>query len=172
MFLSPLLSAVLIFLARIADVSLDTLRLVSIIQGRRGAAWVLGFLQVLIWLYAVSSVLSHIQQMPWLALPYALGYATGNYVGVTIEQWLGYGVQVVRIFTRRGAQTAAILRGDGFGVTEIDGRGKDGPVSILTIVTRRRAATTVTVRARELDPACFFTIDDVRFKSAPVPASP
>jgi len=155
-----------VFSARIVDVSLDTLRLFAVVHGKRGRAWCFAFLQVLIWLAAVSSVITYIWDKPWYAVAYALGFATGNYVGISLEGWMAQGEQVVRVFSRRGAEIAAVLRGEGYGVTEFDGRGKNGHVTMLFIETRRKTAMDVARRARGLDPECYLIIDDIRATSS------
>lgn len=164
--LSVLLGCVLIFLARVADVSLDTLRMVQVIRGHRALAWVLGFLQVLIWIFAVAHVMKHITE-PAYAISYALGFATGNFLGITIERWLAHGDQVIRVFTTAAAGDAMAhrLRGHGYGVTVFDGRGKDGPVAQLFIEATRRRVSEAARLARQMDPACFYVIDDVRVAS-------
>lgn len=156
-----LIKCVLIFLARIGDVSLGTLRTVVVMQGRRGLSWLLGFFEVLIWVFAVSAVISNLNH-PLLAISYALGFATGNYVGLTIEQWWAPGRQVVRVFSRIGREMAERLRADGYGVTLFTGEGRDGPVNSLYIQTARRGADALTDLAREIDPACFYVVEDVR----------
>ncbi len=158
---SILFTCVLIFCARICDVSLGTLRTVSVINGRGGVAWMLGFVEVLIWVFAVSNVIANLSH-PAYAVAYALGFATGNYVGVRIEQWVAYGRQIVRVFTRRGAEIAAALRGAGFGVTQFDGHGRDGPVQSLLIETRRRGVGEIIDRARTIDESCYYTVEDIK----------
>lgn len=158
------LGCLLIFIARLADVSLDTLRMVAVIRGRRYMAWGLGFFQVLIWVYAISAVMKNISQPPY-AIAYALGFATGNFLGITIENWLAHGEQVIRIFTRRGEETAARLWAHGFGVTVFDGRGKDGPVSELYIQSARKRMQEVASIARQMDPECYYVVEDVRLAS-------
>lgn len=158
------LGCLLIFIARLADVSLDTLRMVAVIRGRRAMAWGLGFIQVLIWVYAISAVMKHIAQPPY-AIAYALGFATGNFLGITIEGWLAHGEQVIRIFTRRGEETAARLRAHGCGVTIFDGRGKDGPVSELYIHSARKKMQEIASIARQMDPECYYVVEDVRLAS-------
>lgn len=155
----------LIFLARIGDVSLGTLRTVAIWQGRRGMAWVLGFFEVLIWVYAVSQVIVNLNHWA-LAVSYALGFATGNYVGLTIEQWWAPGRQVVRFFTRMGLDVAEQLRAAGFRVTTFEGQGRDGPVQSLYVESNRREVPRITEIARGADPHCYYVVDDVRHASS------
>ena len=157
--------AALIVVARIADVSLGTLRTVSVINGRKHLAWGLGFAEVLIWVLVVSAVIQQISQHWAYPVAYALGFATGNFIGITIEQYFAFGEQVLRIFTRSGGAMAARLREDGFGVTELDGRGKDGPVQVLFVTVKRRRTPSVIAAARGIDPGCYYTIDDIRAAS-------
>lgn len=161
-----ILTCVLIVLARIADVSLGTLRTVAVIYGRRTASWFLGFFEVLIWVFVVSRVINQAQQEPIYAVFYAIGFATGNFIGITIEQRLAYGQQVVRVFTRQGHAVAEALRNLNFRVTELDGRGREGPVSVLFIGTQRKRTPEVLRTARGVDARCYYVIDDVRISEA------
>lgn len=161
---SVLLTCLLIVAARIMDVSLGTIRTINVVQGRRLFALVLGFFEVLIWLLVVSRVINEIQ-VPAYAIAYALGFALGNFVGMTIESRLALGRQVVRIFSRRGTEMAAALRGVGLRVTQFEGWGRDGPVQELLIEIGRRHAANVVEQARGLDPACFYMVDDIRLVS-------
>ncbi len=158
---SVALTCLAIFVARIGDVSLGTIRTVMIVQNRRLLAWVLGFFEVLIWVFAAAKVLGSLDQ-PIYAISYALGFASGNYVGLTVERWLSIGRQAVKIFTRRGPEIAAALRAAGSGVTEFEGRGRDGAVFELFITTGRRRIRSIVRQAREMDPDCFYVVEDVR----------
>ena len=162
---SVILISLAIVLARVIDVSLGTFRTVAVVQGRRGLAWVLGFFEVLTWVLVVSEVLATVKDHTWFAIPYAIGFATGNYVGIAIEARLALGRQVVRIFTKDGARLAAALRDANFGVTEFDGRGKDGPVTMLFVEVERRTASEIVRIARAADPKCFYTMGDIRVAS-------
>lgn len=161
-----LATSLLILLARIADVSLGTVRTVAVINGRRWLAWALGFFEVLVWIVIVAQVIQNIGDSPLYPIAYALGFATGNFIGITIETHVAYGEQVVRIFSRRGAAVAPILRERGYRVTEFEGRGRDGPVEMLFLETRRKLVPGVIAAAREVDPDCFYIVDDVRMASA------
>jgi uncharacterized protein YebE (UPF0316 family) len=164
--LGVLTTCALIILARIGDVSLGTIRTICVVNGRALISWILGFFEVLIWIFAVSKVLSGPLSLPY-ALAYAFGFATGNYVGVTVEQFIAFGEQVVRIFTRRGAEVAEALRGEGFRVTEFDGRGRDGLVSLLFIETRRKDTRRLLRHLHHTDPNTFYLVDDIRLARYP-----
>ena len=100
----------LIVLARITDVSLDTIRTVSIIQGRRAFAAVLGFFEAVVYICAVAKVLLNMNQ-PVYAVAYGLGFAAGTYLGMVIEQRLAFGKQLVFLLTPKGPELAEVLRG-------------------------------------------------------------
>lgn len=160
------ITCVLIVLARIGDVSLGTLRTVAVIYGRRYTAWFLGFFEVLIWVFVVARVITEAQNEPLYAVCYALGFATGNFIGITIEQHIAYGHQVVRVFTKMGHHMADTLRDEGWRVTQFDGRGRSGPVALLFINTPRKRTPELARRAREIDVTCYYTVDDIRSASA------
>lgn len=162
-----LFASLLIFLARLIDVSLDTLRMIAVFRGHRMWAWLFGFVQVIVWIYAVSYAMQHIHDHPIVAVSYALGFACGNFLGVTIERWLAHGEQVIRVFTNpeHAEPIACRLRGHGYGVTIFEGRGKDGPVSQLFVESSRKRVNDVAKLCRAMDPGCFYIIGDIRVAS-------
>lgn len=164
--LTVALTCVLIVVARIADVSLGTIRTIMVVQGRRMLAFVLGFVELLIWVAVVSRVIQGIGDQPLYALAYAGGFALGNYIGMTIEARLAMGRQIVRIISRVGPELAQELRTAGFMVTQFDGYGRDGPVQMLFVECPRRHTRQIIGEARRLDPKCYYSVDDVRATSA------
>ncbi len=158
-------AAAFVFFARVADVALGTFRTSLVVSGRRGLAWAVAFAESSIWLLAVSRALQDLDD-PILLLAFALGFATGTFVGITIEGVVALGEQVLRVFTKEGARVAAVLRERGLRVTRFPGEGRDAPVDLLFIQLRRRQAREVVQLAREYDPECFCVIDDVRMAVA------
>ena len=126
---SILLTGIAIFLARIIDVSLGTLRTISIIQGRTWVSFWLGFGEIIIWLWVISTVIPQIKDIPILAIFYAFGFAFGNMVGIRIEKLLAFGHVIIRVISREHySQMTKVLRQAGFGVTTFHGEGMNGPV--------------------------------------------
>jgi uncharacterized protein YebE (UPF0316 family) len=154
-----------IILARIGDVSIGTIRTIMTIQGRRGLAITLAMFELTIWVFVVSRVINEISKQPVYGVAYAIGFALGTYIGMTIEQRLALGRQVVRIITRQGPELAQALRATGLLVTQFDGYGRDGPVQELFIEVERKQTRKVIARARELDPKCYYMVDDIRTAS-------
>ncbi|MFN3308908.1 MAG: DUF2179 domain-containing protein [Anaerolineales bacterium] len=156
------LGAGMIFLMRVSDMTLDTLRVLVVMRGKKSIAWVLGFCQSAIFVLAISTVLSNLDN-PLNMIGYAAGFATGNVVGMWIEERLAIGHLHLRIISsRRGAAIAEALRAEGYAVTEIPARGKDGTVSLLAISVLRKNAGKVQEMIRSIDEEAFITAEDVR----------
>lgn len=153
--------ALLIFTARVFDVGLGTVRHAMIIRGRKHLTFLIAFFEALIWIYAVSRVMTNVQD-PLTSIAFALGFASGTYVGLTIEGLMKIGEQVVRVFSRKGNLIAQKLRENGYRVTVFDGAGRDGPVNLLFVQTKRRKASKVKTIVRSLDPSGFMILDDIR----------
>lgn len=148
--------------ARIVDVSLGTLRTVAVVRGRVAVAAILGFFEVGIWVIAISKVMTSLDN-PFNVIGYATGYALGNAAGIMIEKKLALGKLVMRLFTRtKGKELAETLRSRGLRVTELDGRGKLGPVMLLFVILDRHDAPAVQHLAESIDPDVFVAIEDSR----------
>ena len=156
------LYALMIFALRVADMSLDTIRVLFVVRGKKGIVWVLGFFQSLIFVVAISSVLTQLDNI-LNVFGYAMGFATGNLVGMLIEQRLAIGhILVTIISSNRGASIAEKLRSGGYAVTEIAGRGKNGTVFELHASVLRKDVPNVETIVLESDPQAFVTTGDVR----------
>jgi len=161
LFASPW-GALVIFFLRIIDVSCDTMRVIFAIRGKRAIAAVLGFVQALVWIFAVGNAVKHLNSILHV-LGYAGGYAMGTYIGVSIEQAIAYGVATVRVVTKRaGLGIAAALRDQGYGVTESQGLGRDGTVEVFDSVVQRGHLDDVLALITSLDDEAFVTVDEPR----------
>ncbi|QCR25020.1 DUF2179 domain-containing protein [Pontibacter sp. SGAir0037] len=153
---------VLIFLARILDVTLGTLRIVFISKGEKVIAPLLGFLEVLIWLIAMTQVMQNLNNaISYLA--WAAGFATGNFLGLRIEQKLALGQVVVRIITAEPADTLIeMLISRGYRLTSVDAQGTRGKVDLLFMIVRRKRLQEVIDIIRNYNPNAFYSVEDVR----------
>jgi len=152
----------MVFFARLTDVSLGTLRIIFISRGKRNIAPILGFVEVFIWITIVSQIVSHAHNI--LAyVAYAAGFATGAFVGMYIESRLAIGTQIVlAIVQDRSDILSASLHTAGFGVTCVDGQGANGPVKLVYTIVPRRNLETVLSIIKQTHPRAFFSIQDVR----------
>ncbi|MFP3867600.1 MAG: DUF2179 domain-containing protein [Desulfobacteraceae bacterium] len=154
---ATLATGILVFLSRVVDVSLGTLRTISTVQGRSKIAFVLGLLEVSIWLVVITTVVNQIMNEPVLGIFYALGFSTGNVVGINIEKRLAFGFIILRVITKgTGKRMANEIRDAGYGVTTFEGEGKFGPVTELYIVTRRRQLPAILQQVKAIQPDAFY----------------
>ena len=151
----------LIVLARITDVSLDTIRMVSVIQGRRAFAAVLGFFEAVVYICAVAKVLLNMNQ-PVYAIAYGLGFAAGTYLGMVIEQRLAFGKQLLFLLTPKGPELAEALCAGDYRVAEVKGHTRDGDLTILCVEIERREAQKLIRLASAVDERCVFIVHDIR----------
>ncbi len=153
---------ILIFLSRICDVTLGTMRIIFISKGYKYVAPFLGFFEVLIWIIAISQLLSNLST--WVCyVAYAGGYATGNFVGMMLEERIAIGTLLVRItMNKDGHELMGRLNADGFGATMMDGEGSSGKVHVIQTVTSRKLVKRVEEIITSYNPKLFYTIEDVR----------
>ena len=159
---AAILTAVLIFLVRVLSITMDTLRFMLTMRGKQGIAWMLGFIESVLYVVTVGVVLRDLSNV-LNVVGYAAGFATGNVVGMLIEDRMALGYLHLTIYSSmRGAAIAEALRKDGYGVTEISGRGKDGTVTVLHCSVLRKKVDSVETIVLEEDPSAFITTSDVR----------
>lgn len=164
-FVSWVLIPLLIFFSRVADVTIGTIRIVFVARGKKAIAPVLGFVEVLIWIIAMSQILKYANNWPSY-LAWAGGFAVGNYIGLYIEEKLAIGNLVIRAITARPAnQLVEHLRAAGYGVTAVDAQGTAGDVSIIFTLVRRKDVKAVVSIIKTYNPKAFYTVEDVRFTS-------
>ena len=150
-----------IFFARLTDVSMGTMRQILIIRGRRGIASISAFFEIMIWIVAVSRVITNWEIYYMFA--YALGFASGNYLGSYIEERIALGYMFAYIVPkRRSNDLVRKLREAGFGATAIHGIGLKGPEPVYNVLFRRRDTERLLDIIRKYDKDAFYTLMDVR----------
>ncbi len=152
----------LIFLARVSDQSIGTIRLIFISKGYRKLAPFIGFFESLIWLLAIREILNHLDNsMCFVA--YAAGFATGNYVGMVLEEKISIGTVIVRIIPRRDCnELLAYLSDNNYGFTMVDAQGSKGDVKIIFCVIKRKDITHFVSLVKTYNPNAFYSIEDVK----------
>jgi len=158
-----LLTGFVVFVARICDVSIGTVRTIVTVQGRTAIAFCLAVFEISIWITIVSTVIHQVKDNPVLIAFYAFGYATGNVVGIMVERKIAFGITILRIITRTsGSEIAAFLREKGQPVTIFHGEGMHSPVYMLYIACRRRDLKWILPEVRQIDPELFYVIEQAR----------
>lgn len=161
-FFSLVILPILIFFARIADVTFGTLRIIFISRGMKLLAPLVGFFEILIWLVAIGQIFQNMGSfVNYIA--YAAGFAVGNYVGIIVEERMAIGLNLIRIITQYDAAALiSALKSDCFGVTAVDATGKHGPVKLIFLVVKRKDVRSVIEMVHQYNPNAFYTIADVR----------
>lgn len=162
-FLSPAawLVAFGIFAARLVNIALDTLRFMFTLRGERTVAWILGFIESVLFVVVIGSVLTNIGN-PLNIIGYAAGFATGNVVGMAIEKQLAIGFTHFSIISRNhSTEIADLLRNEGYGVTEIPARGRESNFMLIDCHVRRKQADEVEALTLQVDPGAFITAEEV-----------
>jgi uncharacterized protein YebE (UPF0316 family) len=152
----------LIFIARMSDVSLGTLRNVFISKGLRRVVPVVAFFEVLIWLISIRQIMNRIDN-PLCYIAFAGGFATGTYVGMYIERRLALGMQVLRIITAQDPKELVhALAQANVGITVVDGHGTKGPVKIIFTIIKRKDLQQIRELIHKYNPNAFYSIEDIR----------
>lgn len=158
---SYLILPLLIFLARIFDVSINTIRIIYVLGGRRLTATVLGFFESFIWLMAIRQIFEHLDN--WICyIAYPAGFAMGILVGMMIEEKIAYGKVIVRIITRKDIQILReYLINAEYRFTIVPAVGADGPESVVFTVLERQQLDRLLLNLKEIVPTAFYTVEKV-----------
>ncbi|MFX0073704.1 MAG: DUF2179 domain-containing protein [Candidatus Hermodarchaeota archaeon] len=151
-----------IFFSRVADVSLGTLRIVFISQGRRKLAPFVGFFEALIWLIALGQIFNNLTNILYYVV-YALGFAAGNYVGLVIENKISLGLLSLRlIFEEEPGKLVRALKQQGYGLTVLTAEGLKGNVKLMIMIIKRKDKSQVLEIIRENAPNAFVSVEQVQ----------
>ena len=153
---------VLIFLARIMDQSIGTMRLIFVSKGMKYLAPFLGFFEVIIWLLAVGQIMQHLDN--WLCyIAYGAGFAMGNFIGISSEERISIGTSIIRlILPNASPELINMLKEQNFGLTIIDAEGSKGNVKVIFSIVRRKEIRNFIDTINVFNPGAFYTIEDVR----------
>jgi uncharacterized protein YebE (UPF0316 family) len=162
---SPAWIPVGILLAEMCVVTIGTLRIIFIARGHRLLAPLLGFFEILIWLFAISQIMQNLSEV-WCFAAFAAGFTCGNFLGMFIERRLAMGMVIVRIFTSRDpANLMAELRGANMGYTCVNGEGATGPVRIVMTVVKRKQLARLLELIDLCQPKAFYAVDELQTAS-------
>ncbi len=152
----------IIYFARMTDVTLGTLRIVMISKGKRKIVPIIGFFEVLLWLIAIGQIMQNLSNV-LCYFAWAAGYATGTFLGLTLEEKLAIGTQVMRLITNKNCDVfLEELKSEKHGFTVVDGHGAKGPVKVIFIVVERKNVKALAEKIQRLLPNSFYSVEDIR----------
>jgi uncharacterized protein YebE (UPF0316 family) len=153
----------LIFLARVIDVSMGTVRVIFVSRGFKYLAPLIGFFEIIVWLLAIGQIMKNLSN-PACYIAYAGGFAMGNYIGISIADKLSLGLVMVRVITRNDAlPLIELLKDKDYGVTSVDGYGVSGEVKIIFTIVPRREISSVVELIKKYNPQAFYSIEEVGY---------
>lgn len=156
------LQALLIFVLRVIGISLSTVATILTVQGRKLLAVLTGSLSTLIYVIAIAQVVTNMSNIPNV-VAYVAGFGVGTWVGMILEGRMALGFSEVRVISREhGEAVARALRAAGFGVTQMDGHGQSGSVSIVDVFVPRKSVPSVIQLAEAADPQSIVTVSEAR----------
>jgi len=152
----------LIFCARVCDMSLDTIRVIFVSKGIKYLPPIIGFFEVIIWLVAIGQVMNNLTNIVCY-IAYGAGFATGTFVGMAIEEKLSLGLTSVRIITKEDpAALVQYLRQHNYGVTSIDAEGGTGRVKMAFTIIKRQDLGHVVGIIKQFNPNAFYSVEEVK----------
>lgn len=152
----------LIFLARITDQTIGTIRLIYAAKGFKYLAPIVGFFESLIWLTAISQIMKHLDNF-YCYIAFAGGFAMGNFFGIFLEQKISIGVVLVRVILQKyEAILGEKLKLAGYGFTLVDATGREGSVKLLFSTIHRRELKKYIKIVHSVRPNAFYTVEDIR----------
>ena len=153
----------LIIFARICDVSLGTIRIISIARGYKFIAPLLGFFEILIWLLAIKQIMQNLTNI-FYYVAYSRGFAAGTFIGIYIEEKLAMGIFLIRIITSKDAsELIEFIKSAGYGLTSVNAQGATGQVHIIYTIIKRSNIQDITEIIDRFNPKSFYSIEDIRF---------
>lgn len=159
-----LILPLLIFLSRVVDVSLGTIRIIFVSKGFKFLSLVIGFFEVLIWLVAINQIWGNLTNI-WLYLAYAAGFATGNYVGIWLDEKISLGNVMIRIIIRKNSKKLINeLKKNNYQMTILEGKSasEEKGVHVIFSVIKRKELKKVFNIIRKVNPKAFYTVEDIR----------
>jgi uncharacterized protein YebE (UPF0316 family) len=155
----------LIFISRLADVSLATLRHIFVSKGFKKLVPLLGFFEVMIWLLAIRQIFNNVNNAACF-IAWAGGFSSGTYLGMYIEERLALGMQIIRIITNENTdKLVEAFKQNKQGITIVDGHGAVGPVKLIFTVVKRTNKKQIIQLIHTHTPASFYSIEDVKSSS-------
>lgn len=154
----------LIFISRLIDVSMSTIRIILIVNEKRIAASVLSFLEMFVWLVAVTQTLKNLSNV-MCYVGFAGGFAVGTYIGMVIEKKLSMGIVLIRITTteKDGFPLIAFLKENKFRITSLNAEGNFGKTNIIYTVVMRKEMNSVIEVIKKFNPNAFYTVENIRY---------
>lgn len=153
---------ILIFLSRIADQTIGSLRIIFVSKGYKYIAPVLGFFEVIIWLVVVTQIIKNVDN-PVSYIAYGLGFGTGTFIGMKLEEKLSIGKVMLRVIPKMDTKNLIeYMNSENYGITVLDAKGSHGDVKVIMSIMERKDVKELITIINKFNPNAFYTIEDIR----------
>ena len=155
-----------IFLAKIGEVSIGTLRIIFVAKNKKLLSGITGFFEALIWLIVIAKIFENVTNAASY-LAYATGFATGVVVGIIVEEKLAMGTILIRIITRKEAnELINYLQESNYKITYFRSKSnKNENTNIVYVIANRIDIKFLIKKIKVLNPKAFYTVEDIKFVS-------
>ena len=160
---APPLELLLIFILKIIEMTIGTVRLLLIRKGYRREGTLLAFVQIMMWSFVASRVIMGIADAPVKGVVYAVGFSIGIYIGSRVESYLAIGRVLIQTIVSRENSSSIIsgLREKGYAVTSMDARGRDSERTVLKIIANRKGKEEIINDISRLDNTAMIITNDI-----------
>ena len=135
-----------IFLFKIIEDALATLRLIVVSNGKKKLGAILQFVVTLIWIVLTGTVLMGLQEDIFKAIAFAFGALFGSYLGSVLEEKVALGTNVFMVEINRDKAQDLInnLENEKFKISKIKS-GNDGMVILMITGARKQTSKVVSI---------------------------
>lgn len=142
-----------IFFAKTIELTLGTLRLIVVANGKKIIGAILQGITALVWVFAVGLVVVDVTSDPLKIIAFALGSTFGSYLGSFLEEKMALGSNMLMVIIDKQLEEAitTTIRNQGYAVTVIKGDGKEKERSILMIMVARKKRSEIVNLIKNID---------------------
>ena len=149
----PIAVCFIVCAAKIVEITIQSLKTCMMVKGQRLKAAGLGLVECAIWGLVVSTIIGTLGDNLFLLAFYCVGYATGLFLGSTIENKIALGTSNLELIASDESTEiiTEYLKERNKGYTVFEGKGSTDKMNMIFIVIPRREAPRM---LREIREAC------------------
>ena len=138
--INPIFVCLIVCAAKIIEISIQSLKTCMMVKGQRLKAAGLGFVECIIWGLVISTIIGTLGDNLFLLLFYCVGYATGLFLGSTIESKIALGTSTLQLIAGDESTRTIIdyIENEGKGYTVFEGHGSIDKMNMILIVLPRK----------------------------------
>ena len=158
----PVAVCFIVCAAKIIEITIQSLKTCMMVKGERLKAAGLGLVECAIWGLAISTIIGSLGDNLFLLAFYCVGYATGLFLGSTLENKIALGTSSLELIANDENTEKIIeyLDQNSRGYTVFDGKGSKEKMNMIMIVLQRKDASAVLKEIRKICQNNVFVVVD------------